>query len=366
MSSKNDKAKGEKKPGLAGIMASLIALAAAGLIYFGDRGTRHLVLPLLVFLALTLVSKTIAFVFRGSFVETLCGSLRWLAAGVAVYLLFINDQAGQGLRLAGIYVLSLTAVLVFYRVLAHFTSGRPCLQAVLKSLVLLVSAFLARNLIMAASGILKVTGAITAALANLVLGGMVFAAVCALFSPAALSTNYYIALAGKWIGTRLPAKFFAFLLLAAYVSIARPHLEGNVYLATVEWVVLVLLCLVLFRRAVKSIDSLTQQTPPQEWKKHRLVVEQDAGRELPEIASCINDFIERSDKRNILIAVVEEGLKRGLAFEQIGAVIDDFLKYSDQPAPLMATKWRERQVEKDNRKNRESVLAAMIDKLKRS
>jgi len=117
---------------------------------------------------------------------------------------------------------------------------------------------------------------------------------------------------------------------------------------------------------VKSIDSLTQQTPHQEWKKHRLVVEQDAGRELPEIAAYISDFIERGDKKTILIAVVEEGLKRGLAFEQIGAVIDDFLKYRDRPAPLIATKRWERQVEKENRKNRESVLAAMIDKLKRS
>ena len=115
---------------------------------------------------------------------------------------------------------------------------------------------------------------------------------------------------------------------------------------------------------MKRVKNIAQKMPRKKWQKHQQTVEQNPGEELPKINSYVDDFIEQNNKQNMLIAVIEEGLNRKLPYEKIGAIINDFLNYRDEPAPGLVAKWRERQIKINNRKNRENVLAEMIEKFK--
>ena len=287
---KDNTVKRTKKPGITGIIMTVITLALAGLIYLGSIETHYLMFPLIIFLSFVLVSKIVAFIFTGSFVKILCSSLMWLAVGISVSLLFVNAQGGQNIRSAGIYILLIPIIAVFYRIMMFAASGRLSLQAVMKILFAICFAFLIRNLI---------------------------------------------------------------------ISIL-----GNAYLTLIDWLILSLLCIVLFYILMKLVKSIVRQIPSKEWKKHRQSVEQNPGKELPEISSYIDIFIEGNDKKSILIAVIEEGLGRKLTYKQIDTIINDFINYRDEPVPVIITRWQKRKIEIDNRTKRENVLVDMIKKLK--
>lgn len=361
---KDNTVKRVKKPGIAGIVIIIIALALVCLIYYSNKGTHYLMLPLIIFLSFILLRKIIALILTGSFVKTLCSILVQLAAGISVSLFFINAQGEQDVHTIGIYILLITSISAFYRIMAYIASGRIYLRALIKSLSFLSSGFLTRSLIIVISRNVNGANEFGNVFADLVFAGMVFISICTLFLPAANSKNYYVSIIGRWLGTKLPVKFILFMLAASYFSIVKPYMQGNIYLALVEWLILSLLCIVLFYISMKRVKSIVQKMPSREWTKHRQMIVQNPGQELLEISSYIDDFIERNNKNKFLIAVIEEGLSKELTYEQIDTIINDFINYQDEPIPGMVTKWRKHQIEIKNRTNREIILADLIEKLK--
>jgi len=167
-----------------------------------------------------------------------------------------------------------------------------------------------------------------------------------------------------------PARnFFLGFLIAAYLGLVRPPLIARVpSLSYVEWVSIVLTVYAMFSLTKFSSKEYYVTSENLGWKKHIQEVKRETGRELSRVTSVMEQFIVQGVKEPLLVYLTFYLQRLGKTEEETFQTLSSLIHYQDTTRTgklSFVLPWTRKKLAAKNKKIRENLLNALIEKIDR-
>lgn len=370
------------KRGYGGIVATVIALVLVFLFLSPYRifelplemSLNYMALPLIGFLSIVLVERTIKTFFSGSSVPPICDSLLLLAGGVYVLLL---------LRRISLWWTQSTATPIFlivvllsgYRVISHFLRENYTLSAFSKSLAFVIAGFILKrifsSLISEAEASLSNLSSISSQEMLLIffrevlpMSFIIGGAAISLYSLKKLD-NDYLSVFGEWVKSHIRWIGFFGGVLWVYVFSAREQLLNSVgqKLLVAEWGLVGLFAAAMYITVRGSVKQIAEREQFESWKKHAQRIGSSEDLNQANIAKMIEDFIEKGKKERIITYLIRLAEKRGYSQRHIVKLTRELINYHEDELPPLILSWEAERIKEDNREERKEKLESVLERM---
>jgi len=166
-----------------------------------------------------------------------------------------------------------------------------------------------------------------------------------------------------------PARnFFAGFLVTAYLNLVRPSLAANVsFLPYIEWVTIALTVYAMYSMTRISTKQFYVGSEALSWKRHIQEVTRETGHDLMRVTSVMETFLDQGVKEPLLVYLSLHLQKLGKTEEEILKALSPFIDYHENPRRhklyFFASPWTKRRLAVKNKKARESLLSALLEKI---
>ena len=167
-----------------------------------------------------------------------------------------------------------------------------------------------------------------------------------------------------------PARNFFFGFLGtAYLILIRPSLAAHVsFLPQVEWISVGLTVYSMYAMTgLSNKEFFVSSDEHLGWKKHVEEVVRETGHDLKRVTSAIEQFVEHGTKEQLLIYLTLHLQRLGLAEENIFQTLSSLIYYQERKRSkislLLSFSWTERKSATENKKERESLLSILFERI---
>ena len=168
-----------------------------------------------------------------------------------------------------------------------------------------------------------------------------------------------------------PARnFFIGFLMTAYLNLVRPPLTVNVsFLPYIEWVTIALTVYVIYTMTRPSTNGFHVSSEGPGWKRHVQEVKRETGRDLTRITSVMEEFIDHGVKGPLLVYLALHLQRLGETEESILKALNPLINYQEDvrrhKSYFLIFPWTKRKLAMRNKKERENLLKAFLEKIDR-
>ncbi len=162
--------------------------------------------------------------------------------------------------------------------------------------------------------------------------------------------------------------FFIGFLVIGYLNLVRPSLAFNMlFLPYLEWAVIALTVYAMYTMTRPAANQLYVSSVSLSWKRHVQVIRAETGRDLMYTTSVLEQFVNHGVKEPLLIYLTLHLQRLGKTDEEILRTLSPLIDYREYAQRhklyFLAFPWAKRKLALRNRKAREDLLNALLEKM---
>lgn len=199
-----------------------------------------------------------------------------------------------------------------------------------------------------------------------VLAGFIASAISSLAEYGEMAKNRYIADISQLISKSGFWMFTLGALMFSYVALIRPSITDSfAYTPLVEWAIVCLVALWLYRWARLSIKEKSTLLKTTKVEKHSQQIKEMMDAQLHYLGTMQKAFVEKGSRPRLLVSLIKMLLENGWDRDRISEVLVPLVDYKEAKAPWYAFIWDQNRVQSRGEATRRQILNNIISALVR-
>ncbi len=356
------------------VVIILYLLTAAAIVVFGPLDIASLnsnpnLRPIIVFLqagfpyfliaiAVSAIASSIQVSLLGNLAKSISQTLNLFGLVFLIYFLF-NQYLPLQNKIASIYILSITMLLVTYLLLnTILKSGKQfTLNALLKFSILTVMAIF-----------LQLTTMVIAQnqeAANSLMIGFIFGGLTTLATPLQESPGPKKKKIGRFFGKGTVAFIILGVMMGLYIYFLRPILVGmnSTYVLIGEWLAIGLAALTALLSLRSKIASVTGPLLIESWQKHQQELGFRTTEDFLALSQAIDNFINSGGKNDLLLFLFRFLHENKVNSTNMNLALDELINYQTPTKPRLFFSWDNNLLEQQTIEKRKTIAKNLIENL---
>jgi hypothetical protein len=356
------------------IVITLYIIIAAAIVVFGPIDIASLnanpnLRPIIAFLQAGFPYFLLSIVFSatassiqvsllGTFAKSTIQTLNLYSLAFLIYFLF-NQYLPPQNKIASIYILSITMLLVTY----------PLLNTILKSFKQFTLGALSNFTILTLIAIFfqLTTFALTQnqEVANSIMIGFVFGGLTTIATPLQESAGPKKKKIGRFLGKGTGAFIILGIMIGLYIYFLRPKLVqmNSTYVLIGEWLVIGLAALIALLSLRSKIAPVTGPLLIESWQKHQQELGFRTTEDFLVLSQAIDNFINSGGKNDLLLFLFRFLHENKVNPTNMNIALDELINYQNQTKPRLFFSWDNNLLEQQTMEKRKTIAKNLINNL---
>lgn len=181
--------------------------------------------------------------------------------------------------------------------------------------------------------------------------------------------NPQISFIARKLGEKTVGRILALNLMVIYLLSLRPIILDTAdkysrFLPLGEWIIICLVFYHLYTEMKSYISSyMITRDEVGVWTKHIQSIEFKTSRDMDEITNAIENFIEKGEKKELIVRLTLLLSRAGLTAPRITYTLSEILRHRDKEAGILSFTWQVKQLQEKNKQRRKEVTSNILEAL---